>query len=86
MFSLPLFYFLYLFYVAIGIWLIISLIGLSHLLTHSNNDKKAPIVALGYVAVSIGLFILFFSLTANIDWTQDFKLTLPANSSQNIIQ
>lgn len=84
--SFPLIYFLYIFYAAMIIWLLMSLLGLYHLFAHSNGDKKAPMIAFTYVGVSIIIAIAFFSLASNIDWTEDFNLSLPSNSGQNIIE
>ncbi len=84
--NIPLIYFLYLFLAVMIIWLAMSLLGLFHLLTHSANDKKAPVIASIYVAVSAGILIYCFMLTASIDWTQEFNLSLPALGQQNIIE
>lgn len=86
MFSLPLYYFLYLFYAAMVVWLIVSLIGLLHLFNHSAKDKKTPIIAFIYVAVSIILTISFINTSSSIDWLQELGVTMPDNSQQAILE
>lgn len=86
MLNLPLYYFLYLFFAVMLVWLVMSLAGLFHLLRYCAKDKKAPFIALVFVSVSVGLFILFFIITSNIDWLAEISFSLPAVSQQGIIQ
>jgi hypothetical protein len=60
------------------LWGIISLFGLYHLLRHSVKDKKAPVIAFIYVAISIFIGAVFINTTSTIDWANNFDLTMPA--------
>lgn len=80
--NLPLIYFLYVFYAGAFVWFAVSLINLYHLLHNSANDKKAPFIAIIYIAGSLAIFASFFSFSSTIDWQADFNLSSPAALSQ----